>query len=157
VDLAIGIESISQNVLNNINKRLDLNKAKIFLGYLKKHEIGIRLNIIMGLPGEPKDIVEKTIKFIEEIGPSSVLLSLLTPVPGSDIFENAEKYGIIFDKKTPFNKLFSIFGRFDENEKLDMVFEYKKITPFGESMSNEEILSNYMFIQKYLRDNKLNF
>ncbi len=157
VDLAIGIESVCQNVLNNINKRLNIEKAKIFLGYLKKYEIGIRLNLIIGLPGEPKDILEKSIKFIEETKPSSVLLSILTPVPGSDMFENPEKYGMIFDKNISFDRLFSLFGRFDENEKRDMVFEYKKNTPFGEGMTQEEIVGNYMSLQKYLRDHKLNF
>jgi len=157
VDLAIGIESISQKVLNNINKRLNLGKAKVFLGYLKKYGIDIRLNLIIGLPGEPTNIVDKSIEFIEKFGPSSVLLSILTPVPGSDMFENPEKYGMIFDKNTPFNKLFCLFGRFDENEKPDMVFEYKRVTPFGESMSNDQISDNYSYLQEYLRNRKLTF
>ncbi len=157
IDLAIGIESVCQNVLNNINKKLDLEKAKLFLSFLKKVDIGIRLNLIIGLPGEPKDIVRKTIDFIKEVKPSSVLLSLLTPVPGSKIYKHPELFGMKFDPNTPFDKLFSLFGRFDENEKMNMVFEYEKTTPFGESMSNEEIISNYNEIQAYLRVNKLNF
>jgi anaerobic magnesium-protoporphyrin IX monomethyl ester cyclase len=157
IDLAVGIESISQSALNNINKKLNLEKAKEFLRILKKFDIGIRLNLIIGLPGEPKDIVKKTIDFIKEVGPSSVLLSVLTPVPGSKIFHHPEQFGIKFDQNTPFDKLFSLFGRFDENERLDMVFEYEKITPFGESMTNEEIINNYNEIQLFLRESKLTF
>lgn len=157
VDLAIGIESVSQNVLNNINKKLDLDKAKEFLKILKKNEIGARINLILGLPGEPKDIAKKIIEFIKEMEPSSVLLTLLTPVPGSEIFKNPKKFGIKLDPDIPFEKLFPVFGRFNEEEKPYMVFEYDKVTPFGESMTNEEIINNYMEIQSYLRENKLNF
>lgn len=157
IDLAIGIESVSQAVLNNINKRLNLEKAKEFLKFLKQEDVGIRLNLIIGLHGEPKDIVQRTIAFVKEVQPSSVLLSILTPVPGSLIFKDPKRFGIKFDPSTPFDKLFSIFGRFDENERLDMAFEYEKITPFGESMTNDEIINNYNKIQSYLRENKLTF
>lgn len=157
IDLSIGIESVSQEVLNIINKKLDLKKAIEFLSYLTDAGIGIRLNLIIGLPGEPKDIVKKTIEFVKEVKPSSVLLSILTPVPGSKIFKQPEQYGIKFDQNTSFDKLFSIFGRFNEEEKMRMNFEYEKITPFGESMSNEEIIKNYNEIQAFLRGNKLTF
>jgi radical SAM superfamily enzyme YgiQ (UPF0313 family) len=157
IDLAIGIESVSQSVLNNINKKLDFEKAKEFLKLLKQEDIGIRLNLIIGLPGEPKDIAKQTITFIKEILPSSVLLSILTPIPGSNIFKNPNKFGIKFDPNTPFDKLFSLFGRFDGKEKINMVFEYDKITPYDDRMSNEEIINNYLEIQSFLRENELTF
>ncbi len=88
VDLAVGVESVSQKVLDLIHKRLDFGKAKDFLGLLREEGIGIRLNLIIGLPGEPKDIAKRTIAFIKAVRPSSVLLSILTPVPGSMIFKD---------------------------------------------------------------------
>lgn len=157
VDLAVGLESVCQNVLNNINKRINIEKSKTFFSYLNELNIGIRLNIIMGLPGEPKDIVEKTIKYVENTHPSSVLLSILTPIPGSEIYKNSDKFGIILDNNIDFSKLFNVFNRFGSDEEVLMSFKYKKITPFGESMTNETIINNYNELQSYLRSKNLTF
>lgn len=157
VDLAIGLESVCQNVLNNINKRIDIEESKTFFSYLNEFEIGIRLNVIMGLPGEPKDIVEKTIKYIEDVKPSSVLASILTPIPGSAIYKNPDKFGIILDNDINFSKLFNVFNRFGTDEEVLMSFRYKETTPFGKSKTNEEIIQNYNDLQSYLRSKQLNF
>jgi radical SAM superfamily enzyme YgiQ (UPF0313 family) len=157
VSLATGIESVYQPTLNNINKRLNIEKAKEFFVMLKEEGIGIRINLIFGLPGEPPDIVQKTIKFIEEVNPSSVFLSILIPIPGSEIFENPSKFGMKIKPNLSFDELFQIFCRYDNSEEIKMLFEYEKITPFGKSLTNNEIISNYIELQTYLRGKKLNF
>ena len=157
VDLAVGLESVNQQVLKNINKRLDLNKAKEFFSNLKECDIGIRLNLIIGLPGEPKTIVDDTINVIKDIHPSSVLLSILTPIPGSEMYKNPKKFGIILDKNVGFDRLINVFDRFGNGEETKMAFEYEKATPFGESMTNEEIINNYNDIQSFLKENSYNF
>ncbi len=70
---------------------------------------------------------------------------------------NPKKFGIKFDPATPFDKLFPVFGRFDEKEKFGMTFEYERTTPFGKSLTNEEIIGNYQEIQAFLRENGLTF
>ena len=51
------------------------------------------------------------------------------------------------------NKKFrTVFGRFDKNEKPIMTFEYEKSTPFGKSMSNDKILTDYEYVQDFLRE-----
>ena len=93
-DIALGIESACQDVLKTINKRIDLNKAKDYIRLLKKTGIGVRLHFIIGLPNEPEDIVERTLAFVDETEPGSVLLSILCPLPGSEFFEYPERFGI---------------------------------------------------------------
>jgi len=156
VEIAVGIESVCQKSLDIINKRIDFQHARQYLKNLKNEGIYTRLLLIIGLPGEPKDIAARTIEFIKETEPTTVLLSLLCPLPGTELFNNPARFGIKLKKDVPFEKYTTAFGRFDENEKPALVFEYEKTTPFGESMSNEEILDNYNIVQKYLRENKLN-
>lgn len=155
-ELGIGIESASQEVLNIINKKIDLFKAQEYLSVLKSVGIGRRLHFILGLPGEPKDIAQKTIDFIKESEPSSVLLSLLCPSPGSELYNHPEKFGIKFYPGITFDKFFTVFGRFDGNEKPQSVFEYEKQTPFGESRSMDQIIDDYQKIQTFLREHNLN-
>ena len=73
------------------------------------------------------------------------------------MFKNPKKFGMILNDKLCFSKLNNISGRFDDKETPYMAFKYEKTTPFGESMSNKEIVDNYMTIQAYLREHKLNF
>lgn len=157
VEIAVGVESASQEVLNIINKRINLDEAKKYLRVLKKEGIDRRLLLILGLPGEPDDIAQKTIDFIKETEPSSVFLSLLCPLPGSEIYNNPQKFGIKINPNIPFDKYFNAFGRFSEKEKPIPIFEYEEITPFGRGRSMDKILKDHVRVQSFLRENKLNF
>lgn len=152
IDIAIGIESVSQDVLHRINKKINLEEARKYISSLQKAGIGVRQNIIIGLPGEPKDIVKQTINFIEETNPSSVLLCVLCPMPGSKIFDCSKEFSIKIDT-FDWEKYRPVFGRFDCAEQADLVFHYEE----GHGMDKETILNNYMELQAYLRDRGLNF
>jgi anaerobic magnesium-protoporphyrin IX monomethyl ester cyclase len=157
IEIAVGLESASQTALDAINKRINLDLAKKYLQVLKEVGIERRMLIILGLPGEPDDIAQRTIDFIKETEPSSVLLSLLCPLPGSEIFKNPQKFGIKIDTTIPFDKYFTVFGRFSEDEKPTPIFEYEEMTPFGKGRKMDKIIDDYMMVQKFLRENKLNF
>lgn len=156
-DIAIGIESASKKVLKLINKRLDLDKAKEYIGLLHRHGIGVRLHFILGLPGEDASIAEKTLEFIDETSPRSVLLSVLVPRPGSEFYENPRKFGMTLNPDVGFDKYQSTFGRFEESEKTHLVFEYDRESPWGAAMSPEKINNIYTELQSVLRERKLNF
>ena len=118
--------------------------------------MGVRLHFIIGLPGEPDDIVERTLAFIAESEPSSVLLSFLCPMPGSELFNHPERFGMhitTFD----WRKYTVVGGRFTEDELPNIVFEYDEVTPWGKGISKERILQNYVRLQATLRERRLNF
>lgn len=156
IGLGIGIESVSPRVLKLVNKGINLDRTIKFIKLLGDIGIGIRLNLIMGLPGEPDDIVKQTLKFIDETNPVSVMLSILCPMPGSEMFDNPDKFGIVIDT-TDWEKYHVIFGRFDPSELPKMVFHYKDDCPWGKGNNREKILQNYIELQTNLRDRKLIF
>ncbi len=155
-DIAVGIESASQEVLKITNKRIDLNKAKEYIRLLRKTGIGARLDFIIGLPGEPDDIVERTLAFIDETEPSSVLLSYLCPMPGSELFKHPERFGIKINTYD-WRKYTTAAGRYTEDELPNFVFEYNEVTPWGKGTSQERIFQNYVQLQGILRERGLNF
>lgn len=155
-DIAIGIESVSAYVLKLTNKRINLKEATEYIRLLNKTGIGVRLHFIFGLPGEPEDIVKQTLNFIDEVNPKSVLLSLLCPLPGSEMFEFPERFGIKIETMD-WERYRVAFGRFDAGELPDMVFHYDDVTPWGKGMNKERILQNYIELQTILRDHKLIF
>lgn len=157
VEVAVAIESVSQRALDIMNKKIDLLKAKEYFNVLRKENIDIKLLLILGLPGEPKGIAQQTIDFINEVQPSNVSLSILCPIPGSEIWRNPQRFGMKINPQVPFEKYLFAFGRFDDDEKTPKFFEYEKNTPFGEGMSMEEINENHETVQRYLRKEKINF
>jgi anaerobic magnesium-protoporphyrin IX monomethyl ester cyclase len=149
--LALGIESADEKVLRMMNKQLDLVEAKGFIRLLRETGIDIRIHLILGLPGETDDIVQKTQDFIDEANPSSVLLHLFCPMPGSRIFHHPEQFGIEIDSLR-WNEYLCVFGRFEDIEVPHMIFRYRE----GRGMSNDRIVENYLRLQSMLRDRKLN-
>lgn len=157
VEIAVAIESVSQRALNIMNKKINLVKAKEYLNLLRQETIDIKLLLILGLPGEPRDIAQQTIDFIEEVQPSNVSLSILCPIPGSEIWNNPKRFGMKINSRVPFDKYLFAFGRFNVKEETPRFFEYEKITPFGEGMSMDEIIANHETVQAYLREKQINF
>lgn len=157
VEIAVAIESVSQRALDIMNKKIDLVKAKEYLNVLRQERIDIKILLILGLPGEPRNIAQQTIDFIEEVQPSNVSLSILCPIPGSEIYNNPKRFGMKINSSVPFDKYLFAFGRFNGSEMTPRFFEYEKITPFGEGMSMDEIITNHETVQNYLREKQINF
>ncbi len=157
VEIAVAIESVSQRALDIMNKKIDLAKAKEYLALVKQAGIETKLLLILGLPGEPRDIARQTIDFIREVQPSNVSLSILCPIPGSEIYNNPQKFGIKINPQVGFDKYLFAFGRFDGDEEAPHFFEYEKITPFGESLTMAEIHENHRQVQEFLRESGINF
>ena len=111
LDLAMGIESPCPEVLKIINKKINLEAAKKFIKILKKYNIGVKLLLVLGLPGEPDDIVSRMVNFIDETEPKIVGLALFCPFPGSAISNNYKNYGI--KKINPnLHEYHLLYGRF---------------------------------------------
>lgn len=62
-----GVEAASENTLASINKRLKLNSVEKKLQLLIDHDIIPRTTFIIGLPGEDKDSVISTVKYIRHL------------------------------------------------------------------------------------------
>ena len=60
--MCMGVESVHQTSLDIINKKISIEQTKKSIHLLKSAGIEVRLYMIMGLPGEPADIVEKPLK-----------------------------------------------------------------------------------------------
>jgi len=82
-----GVESGDERILNLMRKNISIQKTKDVFKWCD--EIGIETVgfFILGYPEETRESIEKTINLAEEIQPDFVTFNLLTPLPGSEIFE----------------------------------------------------------------------
>lgn len=91
--LLVGYESGDDQILHNIKKGLKIDIARRFTRDCRKLGITIHGTFILGLPGETKDTIEKTIAFAKEINPHTIQVSLAAPYPGTTLYKQAVENG----------------------------------------------------------------
>jgi radical SAM superfamily enzyme YgiQ (UPF0313 family) len=95
VQVAWGIESGSQEILDRMNKRVKVQDNYNVIQWAKKYGITSRAFIIIGFPGETKQTMEETKEFIKKADPDQVFISSMVCYPGTDVWSNPSEYGII--------------------------------------------------------------
>jgi anaerobic magnesium-protoporphyrin IX monomethyl ester cyclase len=153
IQMSLGIESASQQSLDIINKKIQLDRAKETISLLKENGIETRTYFVMGLPGEPENIVDLTWSFIQETNPDMVFLSLFAVRPGTEVFNNPQKFGIK-EVYEDWDHTMHLYGRFEE-EEFNPTFEYESVTPWGKGMAKEQILDNFQTLLGRLKQNNL--
>ncbi len=86
---SIGVESGSQEVLNNIGKKITLDDIRNTVKILKKNKIKIYNYFVIGLPWETEKTVEETIKFAIELDSNFISFYTAAPLPGTRFFAYA--------------------------------------------------------------------
>ena len=91
--LLVGYESGDDQILLNIKKGLRTDIARRFTEDCRKLAILIHGTFILGLPGETKATIEKTIRFAKEINPHTIQVSLAAPYPGTSLYRQSVENG----------------------------------------------------------------
>jgi len=109
LSLAIGFESGSDRVLKLMNKKVTVSQAKACVKEIVSTGLMINGQLITGFPGETEKDVELTAQFIKD-NPEIDTFGLheFQPYPGTDVWNNPEKYGIEIDKETDFSDYHTI-------------------------------------------------
>lgn len=93
--LAVGIESGSQKVLSDMGKGLKLSTVKKIVPLIKKADIRVQGDFIIGYPSETVEDVNKTIKLSLELPLDRAAFSLYQPLPGSKSYSELAKQGYV--------------------------------------------------------------
>ncbi len=88
-----GIESSLPEMIAGCQKELDLKKSEKMIQLTKSLGIKVHLTFIFGFPGETKETIQKTIAYGLSLDPDSVQFSILTPFPGTRLFEQLKQAG----------------------------------------------------------------
>ena len=96
-DVSFGIESGSPEILQEMNKPLNLERARQNLRALSR-ELDVHGTFIVGMPGESHETITKTIEFIEDAQLGHATGGILTLFPATALYEMAHKKGFIPDE-----------------------------------------------------------
>lgn len=93
-EIGCGVESGSQKILDNVNKKTTVEQNTKIAMLCK--EVGIVFNafIMIGLPGETYETVLETRRWFEEVLPEKFGYNIFSPYVGTDIYMHPEKYDI---------------------------------------------------------------
>jgi len=116
--LFIGFESLSQENLKAMGKSANrVSEYKDAIKMLHDHGIGIQGSFIFGTDYDDKSVFSDVLRFVEKTHIEAVLFSILTPFPGTRIYETLQRENRIINTD---------WEKYDMNH---VVFRPKKMTP----------------------------
>jgi hopanoid biosynthesis associated radical SAM protein HpnJ len=93
--LIVGFESGDPQILKNIKKGATVEMARTFARNCKKVGIRIHGDFIIGLPGETRETIERTIEFAKELDCHTVQVSMAHAMPGTELYNFADQNGFL--------------------------------------------------------------
>jgi radical SAM superfamily enzyme YgiQ (UPF0313 family) len=100
--ILFGAESGVQKDLNAIKKGITLDQIRRAVKAAKEAGITVYTPFLFGIPGQTFEDGLKTIEFACELNPDIANFHAITPFPGSELYDNLEKYGTMSDDLTDF-------------------------------------------------------
>src|SRR5476649_1323423 len=97
--LLVDYESGDDQILLNIKKGLRTDIARRFSEDCRKLDIKIHGTFMLGLPGETRETIQKTIEHAKEINPHTIQVSLAAPYPGTSLYKQAVDNGWLQENK----------------------------------------------------------
>jgi len=93
--LIVGYESGDQQILKNIKKGATIDMARRFTANCKKLGLVVHGDFIVGLPGETRETIRKSIDFAKELDVETIQVSIGHAYPGTEFYEHIHKNGLV--------------------------------------------------------------
>ncbi|UCE29566.1 MAG: cobalamin-dependent protein [Candidatus Bathyarchaeota archaeon] len=93
----LGVESPNQSTLQTFKKEIQPEDAKKAVRLLRKNDIFAHAMLIIGERKDSAESIARVREFMNDIDPAFAIFAILTPFPGTEIFEKAKRKGWIED------------------------------------------------------------
>jgi radical SAM superfamily enzyme YgiQ (UPF0313 family) len=134
--LGVGIESVRPESHHFIGKH-PLKDPKGIINRIHDAGIASYINLVFGSDGETGEIFEQTLKFIDDVRPTIVSAHLLTPFPGTQLYDYFVQSNRLLYKHSEFPAAWSFF-------------DCRHMTIIPDSMSVDELKSGFYGFMKEL-------
>jgi radical SAM superfamily enzyme YgiQ (UPF0313 family) len=141
LNIALGMESGSNKILERAHKKTNIEQIYKAVDLVKKYGIVCKCFIIFGHIGETKEDIKETIKLTVKLNPDEIVVGVMTPWPGTEVYDLAVK----------------------KEEGLELLTNDYKLYDkwFGESMLNRNIslkelnsLRNEIYLRLFLQNHR---
>jgi anaerobic magnesium-protoporphyrin IX monomethyl ester cyclase len=86
----IGAESGSQNVIDLMDRRVDVSQVREMIQLSKKHGLQAGTFIMLGYPGETEADISETIHHLKQSNPDQFTITIAYPIKGTELYEEVE-------------------------------------------------------------------
>jgi hopanoid biosynthesis associated radical SAM protein HpnJ len=93
--LIVGYESGDPQILKNIKKGATIDMARRFTANCKKLGLVVHGDFIVGLPGETRESIRRSIDFAKRLDTETIQVSIAHPYPGTEFYDYAQKNNLI--------------------------------------------------------------
>ena len=129
--LFLGLESVSQSSMKEVRK--GFNRVEDYARIVKRvhaHGIAVQAGIVFGFDNDTPAIFKDTLDFLEETGVQNATFNILTPYPGTPLFQRLDAQGRILTRD---------WRKY--NGRTDVVFQ-------PEQMSVDELLAGFRYANR---------
>lgn len=129
--LFVGFESISQMSLDLAKKEFNkVGRYREIIKNIHDHGISVQAGIVFGFDCDTREVFERTLDFLIENGVQNATFNILTPYPGTPLFDRLKSEGrILTEDWTKYNS------------RTDVVFTPKHMTP-------QELLDGFNYVNR---------
>lgn len=132
-----GVETGDPNIIKTAKPGINLEKIRKTFIITKKIGIWAHAQMIIGLPGETRETLTRTSRFIQDLDPDGITFNFATPYPGTQLFRMAKKNNWITTYDWRKYSSFDVVMRtndlnpkmlYDAKRKMNMAFLKHKIS-----------------------------
>lgn len=123
----IGIESLNQESLNNINKKQKISDIEKCGTALAKHKIRLIASLVLGLDDDSKEDMERGEKFCEKINAYQFQPAILTPFPKTPVYEQYKKENRLLDNDWQYYDMMVVNFKPKKMSPYDLQAEFFKV------------------------------
>jgi radical SAM superfamily enzyme YgiQ (UPF0313 family) len=143
-NLGMGLESGCTETLKYLKgDNISIEDSENAINIIRKYNIKLHCSFIIGSPNEQKEDVLATLKFIKKNQLSSFDLYVLTPFPGTPIWNYAKSQGLVHEKM--------------DWDKLNVNFEgnYRSTIILSKKLTREVIYKLFQRFKKYQKQKEI--
>jgi radical SAM superfamily enzyme YgiQ (UPF0313 family) len=129
--LFIGLESVSQASVNEVSKAFNrVDDYAQSIERIHSHGIAVQAGVIFGFDNDTESVFKETVDFLEAAGVQNVTFNILTPFPGTPLYERLNAEGRILTRD---------WSKY--NGRADVVFKPRQMSP-------EALLTGYQYANR---------
>ncbi|MDI6605262.1 MAG: B12-binding domain-containing radical SAM protein [Thermoanaerobacteraceae bacterium] len=164
IQFEVGVQTTNPQSLEEISRTSDVKRT--LEGVKMLHDAGIKLHVdlIAGLPFDNFFTFSSSFDDVYNLNPNEIQLGFLKLLKGTLLREKAEKYGIVYDSKPPYEILYNKDINYQELRILKgIAFLVNKYYNSGKFVNTLKYLTDkfnrpfefYLSLYKYWKDNEL--
>jgi len=136
--ILFGAESADQQILDNIRKNISPEKVRKAVALSKEAGIDCRVTFLLGCPGETEETMKKTIEFALELDPDIALFNIVSPNPGTQMYDWAVKNNYLSTKQ------------WDEYDWGEVILTLPTVSPEKVKEYYKKAFKQFYFRPKYI-------